>query len=108
MIFDEWAYNNTIENAHCNGINNLEVKLGGAELLSKEKFDLLFANIQRNILLNDLQYYTAAMKQKAELIMSGFYLEDLPSIQQKTDELGLKFCTYREMNNWVAAKFMRE
>ena len=105
---DEWAFNNTLENAHCNSINNLEVKLGGAELLREDKYDMIFANIQRNILLNDLQYYYRAMNDGAELIMSGFYLEDLPAIQQKADELGLKFCTYREMNNWVAAKFMKE
>lgn len=105
---DESAYINTIENARYNNIFNLEVKLGGAELLKDVKYDFILANIHRNILVNDLPFYYGVMDKGSVLIMSGFYVEDLPIIQQKADELGLKFCDYSERNNWVAAKFMLE
>jgi len=105
---DESAYINTIENARYNNIFNLEVKLGGAELLKDVKYDFIFANIHRNILVNDLPFYYGAMNQGSVLIMSGFYVEDLSIIQQKADALGLKFCRYSEKNNWVAAKFILE
>jgi ribosomal protein L11 methyltransferase len=105
---DEWAYNNTKENAIYNNIFNLEVKLGGAELLTGEKYDLILANIQRNILLNDLHHYCSALANRGALIMSGFYLEDLPVIQKEANNLGLKFTGHIEKNNWIAAKFMLE
>jgi len=105
---DEWAYNNAIENANYNNILNIETKLGGAELLTGEKYDIILANIQRNILLNDLQYYSAAMNQEGLLIMSGFYLNDLSAIQQKAEEFRLIISSYSEKNHWVAAKFILE
>jgi len=105
---DEWAYRNTIENAGLNHIFNLEAKLGGAELLTGDKFDFILANIQRNILLNDLHHYLDALTKGGKLIMSGFYHNDLPSIQLKTDELGLKFCGFNKKNDWIAATFMLE
>jgi ribosomal protein L11 methyltransferase len=105
---DEWAYNNTIENASYNKIFNLDAKLGGTELLKGNNYDFILANIQRNILLNDLQYYFDALSKSGRLIMSGFYLNDLPAIQLKTTELGLKFWGYNEKNKWIAATFMLE
>lgn len=105
---DEWAYHNTVENAKYNNIFNLEAKLGGAELLRGEKYDLILANIQRNILLNDLPSYYEALKKGGQLIMSGFYLEDLAAIQQKAGKLGLKYIGNSEKNNWVAANFILE
>lgn len=105
---DEWAYNNAIENANYNNVLNIETKLGGAELLTGEKYDIILANIQRNILLNDLQYYSVAMNQEGLLIMSGFYLNDLSAIQQKAEEFRLIFDSFSEKNHWVSAKFILE
>jgi len=103
---DENACNTTIENTKINNISNIEVKLGGAELLKEEKFDVILANIQRNILLNDLPLYIKVLNQGGLIIMSGFYQEDLNVIQQKAFDLGLKPNGHEEKNNWVAAQFM--
>ena len=104
---DEWSYNNTLENAETNNVINIDVSLGDASLLGKQKFDVIYANIQRNILLQDLPVYASVMCREAEIIMSGFYLEDLPAISAKAEEVGLKPAGYQERNNWVAARFIR-
>ena len=102
---DEWAYNNTIENAEINQISNIDAAIGDASLLGKYKFDVIYANIHRNVLLQDLPVYASVMCKEAEIIMSGFYLEDLPAISAKAEEVGLKPAGYQERNNWVAARF---
>lgn len=104
---DEWAYNNTLDNAEINNVSNINVSQGDASLLGREKFDVIYANIQRNILLQDLPTYASVMCKEAEIIMSGFYLEDLPAISAKAEEVGLKPAGYQERNNWVAARFIR-
>jgi len=104
---DEWSYNNTLENAEINNITNIDVAQGDASLLGKLKVDVIYANIQRNILLQDLPVYASVMCKDAEIIMSGFYREDLPAISAKAEEVGLKPAGYEERNNWVAARFIR-
>lgn len=103
---DENAYRSAYENAGYNNILNLEAKLGGVELTKGYSYDIILANIQRNILLNDLPNYLEAMIRGGELIMSGFYIDDLLSIQSRAKELGLSFDGYSEKNNWIAAKFI--
>ncbi|GET23437.1 50S ribosomal protein L11 methyltransferase [Prolixibacter denitrificans] len=104
---DEWSYKNTLENAEINNVTNIDVAQGDAGLLGKEKFDVIYANIQRNILLQDLPVYASVMCKDAEIIVSGFYREDLPAISAKAEEVGLKPAGYEERNNWVAARFIR-
>lgn len=104
---DEWAYNNTLDNAEINNVSNIDVSQGDASLLGREKFDVIYANIQRNILLQDLPTYASVMCKEAEIVMSGFYQEDLPAISAKAEEVGLKPAGYQERNNWVAARFIR-
>jgi ribosomal protein L11 methyltransferase len=102
---DSWATNSTIENANYNNILNLEVILGGAEKIPDKKFDFIYANIQRNILLNDMPQYGNALKRGGELIVSGFYLDDLESIKVRAAALSLQFRRSTENGNWVAAVF---
>ena len=102
---DSWATNSTIENAAYNHISNLAVILGGAENIPDEKFDYIYANIQRNILLNDMPQYCKVLKPGGELIMSGFYIEDLGQIREKAIALGLKFVRFTENDRWVAPVF---
>ena len=102
---DNWATNSTIGNALYNNISNLEVILGGAEKIPDKKFDFIYANIQRNILLNDMHQYRNALKRGGELIVSGFYLGDLEPIKVRAAELGLQFRRSTENKNWVAAVF---
>lgn len=103
---DEWSVNNSKKNIELNHLYNIKVELGDATLLKeKQPFDLILANINRNILLNDMPQYVHCMHQGSELILSGFYKEDLPLIQQKAKSLGLTFSHSREKDNWVVAKF---
>ena len=80
---------------------------GGAEVLGSETFDLFLANINRNILLNDICQYTNSMKQGSILFMSGFYVEDIPAIEAECQKNGLKLDSYNERNNWVAVKVLK-
>ncbi|MEI6679374.1 MAG: 50S ribosomal protein L11 methyltransferase [Mariniphaga sp.] len=102
---DSWAINSTLGNAVYNNITNLEVLQGGAHCLSDKKFDFIYANIHRNILLNDMPQYKNVLNKGGELIMSGFYLDDLQTISKRADELDLQFDSFTEKEGWVAAKF---
>jgi len=104
---DENAYNVTLENIKSNHNPNMIVKLGGAELLNNETYDYIFANIHRNVLLQDLPAYCSVLNQKGSLIMSGFYFSDLKALQMEAESLGMKFISYQQKNNWVAATFTK-
>lgn len=103
---DEWAYRNAFTNCELNGISDIEIILGDA-LAIKGEYDVVLANINRNILLRDMHYYVAAMKPNAHIFFSGFYTEDLSSIQTEAECLGLRYCRHLSRNNWVAAEFCK-
>lgn len=104
---DDWCVNNSKDNIALNQIDNIDVELGDANLLkSKEPFDVIIANINRNILLTDMAQYAASMHSSSELFMSGFYVQDIPTIREKAESLGMKFIHHREKNNWAAVKFV--
>ena len=106
---DDWCVNNSRDNIALNNINNITVELGDASLLKGRKpFDVIIANINRNILLNDMAAYTACMHKGSEIYMSGFYVQDIDAIRSKGESLGLKFVHYREKNNWAAVKLIME
>ena len=102
---DEWAYLNNIENNTRNNAETIQVKLGDASLLDgQEKFDVIIANINRNILLNDLPAYINVLNDNGTIFLSGFYAgEDLEMISQKCNDLGLKLASVKEKNRWCAA-----
>ena len=105
---DEWCVRNSLENIGLNGTDEIEVYQGDAtSLATKGPFDVVIANINRNILLNDMHHYVARMNPHATLLMSGFYIEDLPAIQTEAERLGLKLTHHREKNRWTAATFTR-
>ena len=106
---DDWCVNNSRDNITLNNIDNITVELGDASLLEGRKpFDVIIANINRNILLNDMVAYTACMHKGSEIYMSGFYVQDIEAIRSKGESLGLKFVHYREKNNWAAVKLIME
>ena len=106
---DDWCVNNSRDNIALNNINNITVELGDASLLEGRKpFDVIIANINRNILLNDMAAYTACMHKGSEIYMSGFYVQDIDAIRSKGESLGLRFVHYREKNNWAAVKLIME
>jgi ribosomal protein L11 methyltransferase len=102
---DEWAYRNALENIHLNHAAGIKVILGGAEQLpAAGAFDVIFANINRNILLRDIGRYALCMNPGASLFMSGFYVDDVPAIEQECLHCGLKMLPAAEQNRWVAVK----
>jgi len=103
---DQWAINNALENIQLNNSPAIEILTGGAELLEKAtNFDIIFANINRNILMADMSAYTAKMHVGSLLFMSGFYESDLPIIRSTAESLGLTFLGNTLKNNWVAVRF---
>lgn len=102
---DEWAYRNGVENAQQNGCEHLKVLLGDASLLGDEHYDIILANINRNILLQDIPHYVQCMNDSALLFLSGFYEEDLPALRYCCAQNGLKYVDHKTKDKWVAAKF---
>ena len=105
---DDWCVRNSIENIELNNVDQIEVCLGDAAILAdKGPFDVVIANINRNILLADMQHYVARMKEGATLLMSGFYVDDIPLIKAEAERLGLTFVGYKEKNRWTVTTFKR-
>ncbi|WP_310555774.1 50S ribosomal protein L11 methyltransferase [Flavobacterium sp.] len=103
---DNWCYLNSIENAERNNCKHISVYEGDAVLLKDKKYDLIIANINRNILLNDMQTYVDCLNPKGTILFSGFYEEDIPFIDASCTEKGLKFVKKLNRNNWVSLKYV--
>jgi len=103
---DNWCYLNSIENAERNNCRHITVYEGDATMLPGRKYDLIIANINRNILLNDMQSYVDCMNPNATLLLSGFYNEDIPAIDACCTAKGLTFVKKFERNNWVSLKYI--
>lgn len=104
---DEWCVRNSLENIELNKVDNITVFQGDASSLEGEgPFDVVIANINRNILLNDLKQYVSCMHSGSEIYMSGFYVDDIPLIQAEAERNGLQFTGHKEKNRWAAVKFI--
>ena len=103
---DEWAYRNAFTNTALNGVSDIEIVLGDASAI-QGSFDVVLANINRNILLRDMCLYVKAMRPEAQIFFSGFYTEDLESIKAEAARLGLRYQRHLSRNNWVAAEFVK-
>ena len=103
---DNWCYLNALENVTRNLCDNIEVFEGDASLLRNKTYDIIIANINRNILLADLPAYVKCLSDDGQLLLSGFYKEDIPLITAKCESLGLKFVKFSKKNNWVAVKYV--
>ena len=103
---DEWCVNNSIDNLVLNHIDNVKVFQGDASSLTAVgPFDVVIANINRNILLADMQYYVSRMHMGGEIYFSGFYESDLPMIKAEAERLGLRYISHRVEKEWTAARF---
>lgn len=103
---DPWCFENSEENIARNNCKHISAELGDASLLAGRKYDVIIANINRNILLNDMETYRNCLDKRGELFLSGFYKEDLPIITDTCNKLGFTFVDNKERNNWIAAKFV--
>jgi ribosomal protein L11 methyltransferase len=105
---DEWAYTNALENCTLNNIENIRVEMGDERLLGAETFNLILANINKNILLGAIPIYAHVLEKGGEIIFSGFYNSDLEDIKNKAEADGLAYHFHKEKNNWVAASFIKK
>jgi ribosomal protein L11 methyltransferase len=104
---DNWCYQNSIENAERNNCHSISVYEGDASLLKDKHYDLIIANINRNILLNDMQAYVDCLNKNGILLLSGFYEEDIPFIDASCTEKGLTYIKKFQRNNWVSLKYVK-
>ncbi|MCO6501411.1 MAG: 50S ribosomal protein L11 methyltransferase [Vicingus serpentipes] len=98
---DEWAYRNTIENIEKNNNLSIEVKQGGAEVISNRQFDLIIANINRNILLQDLKNYSKSLQQEGSILLSGFFLADKEVLLEEAQKYQLRMIEIATNNDWA-------
>ncbi len=107
---DEWACKNTIENVKTNNAQNVEVVKGSVEILEERdcKFDLIVANINRNILLEHIKTYASKILQDGKLIISGFYTEDIEILEKEANKYGLEKISEKEKNKWAAVIFRKK
>jgi ribosomal protein L11 methyltransferase len=103
---DNWCYLNSIENVERNNCSQITVYEGEADLLKGKQYDVIIANINRNILLNDMQSYVDCLNKNGILLLSGFYNEDIPFIDASCTENGLTYVKKFERNNWVSLKYV--
>ncbi len=106
---DEWCVRNSLENIELNRVDNINVFQGDASSLKdKGPFDIIIANINRNILLNDMKHYVSRMNQGGSILMSGFYANDILVIQAEAENNGLHLIHHREKNQWAVILFRKE
>lgn len=105
---DEWSVENTRHNASLNAVDNVTVLHGDADILNKVEgeFDIVLANINRNILLHDMTAFRKKMKRGGLLIVSGFYEDDVKMLEDKAARLGLKTMGIREKGDWRMIEFL--
>ncbi len=102
---DNWCYLNAMENVERNHHPEIKVYEGDATLLEGKKYDIIIANINRNILLEDIPTYAKCLNKNGVLFLSGFYKEDMSTISDRCGQFNLEYETNLENNNWVAVKY---
>ena len=98
---DTWCVENSVENIRKNQVSDIDVMLGDAALLAGKKYNIIIANINRNILLNDMKMYAACMDDGDTLYMSGFYVADIPAIEEEAKKHNLSLVSCNQKNNWA-------
>ncbi len=102
---DDWSYENTIENLLKNNINNVLVHKGNAQILEGKIFNTILANINKNVLLEDIPVFKKALQKGGNLILSGFFETDIDELKAKAENLGLKYEGSKVSNQWAALHF---
>ncbi len=106
---DPMAHENAADNVIANGHPEINVLLGDASLLAGlDKFDIMLANINRNIILDDLSRYVTVLHEGSRLLLSGFYTQDVPVLENAAAQLGLVKASVSEMNNWCCLELVKQ
>lgn len=104
---DNWCYVNSVENAERNNCHHISVFEGDAAILKNKNYDVIIANINRNILLNDMEAYMNCLNEGGTILFSGFYKEDIPFIDADVQKYELKLEKTFERNNWVSLRYLK-
>jgi ribosomal protein L11 methyltransferase len=104
---DSWCYQNSLENVQRNGCRYITVLEGDSSLLKGKKYDVVIANINRNILLSDMKTYIDSLSKNGVLLLSGFYKDDITIIENEVVKHGLVFDKMIQRNSWVALKYTK-
>lgn len=105
---DDWCYENAMENIALNNVHNMNVKIGGIELLIDRTFDIILANINKNILIESMTYFYNSLNNGGVILFSGIYHKDLHDLKQSACSVGLKFVSFSENNSWISCRFIRQ
>jgi len=107
--YDDICYESTLENAALNNVENLEALCGSKEVIPDEDYDIILANINRNILLDQIGRYAEVLKAEGKIFFSGFYLDpDLSMITAECAKYGIKYVDHKQNGDWVAAQFEKK
>ncbi len=104
---DTWCYENSLENVDRNHCEHISVFEGDASLLSGKSYDIIIANINRNILLQDMDAYMESLNENGQILFSGFYKEDIPILDEKVISYGLQLVKTFERNNWISLRYQK-
>ena len=105
---DEWAWRNAQENFRINGLSEDDVYLGDAAMIRQNEYDIILANINRNVLLQDMKLYSGGLRSDGKLLLSGFYEKDTEAIKNSTIESGLYFIRNGFLNNWAVVLLQKQ
>lgn len=104
---DNWCYLNSLENVERNDCKYISVYEGDASLLVDKTYDIIIANINRNILLSDMSIYSNCLSKNGILLLSGFYKEDAAIILNEAAKHQLNFVAELQRNNWIALELIK-
>lgn len=104
---EEWAFKNSLENVERNNCENIDVLRGDVQLINDKQYDVILANINRNILLNDIEKYANCLPENGLLFLSGFLSQDKETIKERCLQHNLSFESEKQKNNWIAAKYLK-
>jgi ribosomal protein L11 methyltransferase len=106
--YDPICYESTLENASLNNVENLKALCGSKEVIPNEQYGIILANINRNILLDQIESYARVLVSGGEIFFSGFYEEpDLQMITEEANKYGINYVSHKKKDLWVAAKFRK-
>ena len=106
---DPPAYENAVANAQLNGHPEIDLRLGGAETVAESNsFDFVLANINRNIITADIDRYASALKDGGEMMLSGFYVDDVPVVEAAANKCGLERVSVIEKNRWANLQLVKK
>lgn len=106
---DPPAYENAVANAQLNGHPEIDLRLGGAETVAESNsFDFVLANINRNIITADIDRYASALKVGGEMMLSGFYVDDVPVVEAAANKCGLERVSVIEKNRWANLQLVKK